>query len=301
MRRLDTRHRALASALALLGLLGVGCDRDPVPSSPGAGRRESAAGRASDEAALGWRTYRRYCSGCHGDAGDGKGPAAAFLFPPPRDFTRGLYKFTTTPSGSLPTDEDLLRTIAYGLRGTAMPAFHLISGAEKQALLSTLKAFYKDWSTAAPSSPVTRHSNPFDMDPAFPEERQQALALGEEIYHGKATCWNCHPLYISGERLRAATTKYGMPFGREKPGESLLKEDAWGQMIPPPDFKTAALKSVRSLDDLYRAIAAGVGGTAMPTWVESLTQQELWGLTLYVDALIREGAAERRARLAARR
>ena len=37
--------------------------------------------------------YATYCAGCHGEAGDGKGPAASMLIVKPRDFTSGLYKF----------------------------------------------------------------------------------------------------------------------------------------------------------------------------------------------------------------
>ena len=39
------------------------------------------------------------------------------------DFTKGLYKFRTTNSGELPTDEDLFRTISRGIPGTTMQTF----------------------------------------------------------------------------------------------------------------------------------------------------------------------------------
>ena len=55
--------------------------------------------------------------------GDGEGPAAKFLDPRPRDFTLGTFKFRTTQSGELPTNEDLFRTVSRGLPGTAMQAF----------------------------------------------------------------------------------------------------------------------------------------------------------------------------------
>lgn len=278
--------------MILVGLVlvkgGSGCDRQ-APPEPG----DPLRSRRSDEDDLGSVTYRRYCIGCHGEAGDGKGPAARFLFPPPRDFTRGLYKFTTTPGGSLPTEDDLLRTITRGLRGTAMPSFRLLSRAEKRALLGTIKRFYVEWETTPPSSPVTLHANPFDMDPEFREEVEEAVRRGEEIYHAKAECWKCHPVYVRGERLEEIARKHQVAFDqRENPDEGVLKEDSWGQMIPPPDFRTMKLKSVFGLDDLYRVIAAGVGGTAMPTWVESLGVEELWALTLYVWSLTPEGGRQ---------
>jgi cytochrome c553 len=64
--------------------------------------------------------YIRRCSFCHGLMGDGEGPAAQFLDPRPRDFTLGTFKFRTTQSGELPTDEDLFRTVSRGLSGTGM-------------------------------------------------------------------------------------------------------------------------------------------------------------------------------------
>ena len=40
--------------------------------------------------------YAQRCMGCHGANGDGLGPAAERLNPPPRDFTLGLYKFKSS-------------------------------------------------------------------------------------------------------------------------------------------------------------------------------------------------------------
>jgi mono/diheme cytochrome c family protein len=67
--------------------------------------------------------YDQWCSSCHGDKGDGKGPAADFVWPKPRDFTKGTYKFKTTASGEPIADTDIIRTIRDGNPGTSMPAF----------------------------------------------------------------------------------------------------------------------------------------------------------------------------------
>ncbi len=40
-------------------------------------------------------------------------------------------------------------------------------------------------------------------------------------------------------------------------------------------------------EDLYRVIAAGVGGAAMPTWKGALSEENLWALAYYVQSLIR--------------
>src|SRR3970040_518226 len=67
--------------------------------------------------------YETYCSTCHGFDGKGEGTAAIYLNPKPRDFTRGIFKFQSTPVGGLPTDEDLHRTLRNGMPGSAMPAW----------------------------------------------------------------------------------------------------------------------------------------------------------------------------------
>ena len=49
----------------------------------------------------GREVYARQCSGCHGTTGDGQGPAAAYLNPPPRDYRLGRFKFTDRKSTRL--------------------------------------------------------------------------------------------------------------------------------------------------------------------------------------------------------
>jgi mono/diheme cytochrome c family protein len=71
----------------------------------------------------GYTLYRRNCVHCHGVSGAGDGPTSPFLYPVPRDYRAGIFKFTSTPTGLLPHRNDLRRTITYGLHGTSMPAF----------------------------------------------------------------------------------------------------------------------------------------------------------------------------------
>jgi cbb3-type cytochrome c oxidase subunit II len=72
---------------------------------------------AAGETALarGKKTYQGFCIGCHGSVGDGEGPAAPFLDPPPLNFThlrgRGA-------SGGI-----FYYQIMNGITGTAMPYF----------------------------------------------------------------------------------------------------------------------------------------------------------------------------------
>src|SRR5437867_492117 len=61
--------------------------------------------------------YDAHCVECHGTAGKGDGPSAAYLVPRPRDFTTGKYKIRTTESGSIPSDADLIGSVRRGLYG----------------------------------------------------------------------------------------------------------------------------------------------------------------------------------------
>jgi mono/diheme cytochrome c family protein len=84
----------------------------------------------------GYSLYRLHCLHCHGVSGAGDGPTAKFLYPAPRDYRRGLFKFTSTPTGAKPTREDLRKTIVHGLHGTSMPAFEsLMSASEIEQVL----------------------------------------------------------------------------------------------------------------------------------------------------------------------
>jgi mono/diheme cytochrome c family protein len=72
----------------------------------------------------GYALYRRHCLHCHGVQGSADGPTAEFLYPLPRDYRRGVFKFTSTnPTNAKPTRADLRKTILYGVHGTSMPAF----------------------------------------------------------------------------------------------------------------------------------------------------------------------------------
>src|SRR5512139_2575617 len=73
-----------------------------------------AARPAQPRALRGWPLYERLCLSCHGALGDGRGPAAPYVWPPPRALTRGELKWRSTPAGRPPSDDDLRTTIRFG-------------------------------------------------------------------------------------------------------------------------------------------------------------------------------------------
>jgi hypothetical protein len=69
--------------------------------------------------------------------------------------------------------------------------------------------------------------------------------------------------------------------------EEKKEEDRRGPLfIYPPDFTFHQIRSGENIEDLYRIIASGIGGTAMPTWRDSITEEQIWGMAHYVAHLV---------------
>jgi mono/diheme cytochrome c family protein len=85
--------------------------------------------------ANGRHLYAEHCQHCHGVTGDGNGPTAPYLNPKPRDYRRGIFKFTTTQAPKRASREDLARVIEDGIPGTYMPSFKLLTEDESAALV----------------------------------------------------------------------------------------------------------------------------------------------------------------------
>ena len=84
---------------------------------------------------LGKKVFESNCVTCHGQQGDGRGPASvAISGAKPRDFTTGKFKYGST-------DDEIFKTITNGVPGTAMPPWNSLSVLERKAVISYLKKF----------------------------------------------------------------------------------------------------------------------------------------------------------------
>lgn len=226
--------------------------------------------------AEGKEVYDRYCVGCHGVNGDGQGPAASMLIVKPRDFTKGIFKFRSTPTGELPTDEDLYRIITRGVYRTSMPPWGLLPEHERLAVVEYVKGFYPQWSERGPGTPVLISEPPPSLASVAAVDR------GRELYT-MLDCAACH-----GESGRG-----------DGPSAATLPVDAWGNPQKPFDFTQGRLKSGPTVKDVYRTFMTGVAGTAMPSYGdifaepdgEFIFEGDAWNLVAYILSL-RQPAGE---------
>lgn len=76
----------------------------------------------------GKQSYTTNCLTCHGEKGDGKGPAGQYLTPPPRHFGKDKFKKGNKP-------EQIFESITKGLPGTSMVGFAHIPEDERWGLV----------------------------------------------------------------------------------------------------------------------------------------------------------------------
>ena len=133
-------------------------------------------------APLGARIFAQHCAVCHGPDGRGNGPAAPSMFPRPRDFTSGKFKYKSTAAGEPPTDEDLLRTIRDGLPASAMPYFAgLLSTEELNAVVEQVKSF---------SGAFSQPGRPIEIPAAMPSS-PESVDRGKALFADQG-CAGCH-------------------------------------------------------------------------------------------------------------
>ncbi|HXZ13289.1 MAG TPA: cytochrome c [Candidatus Sulfotelmatobacter sp.] len=226
--------------------------------------QETKIGKLQGHAQRGKALYRRYCIGCHGPEGNGAGENAPYLDPKPRDFTLGLFKCRSTPSGSIPLDTDLFDTITRGIHGTFMPSWNPLPPQQRADLIAYVKTF----------SPRFREERP---DPAIqipPEtpESPQSIQRGNLLYN-QLKCFECHGAEGHGDGPSAPTLR-----------------DAKGNMLPPYDFTSSPHFKCGTTDsDLYRTLMTGLDGTPMPSYAPWLNPEQLWDVVHFLRSLARPG------------
>ena len=239
----------------------------------------------------GKQIYQEYCMACHGVNGDGNGVAAKGLEVPPRNFTLGIIKFGDVISGELPHDEAIYKTLEHGLNGTAMLPWDLKKD-QMEAVWQYIKTFAPDTWIGKDKQLGKQFDSSTFKDPYTVARRKQAIETGRKVYHVEAACQACHMGYVSlGEfdQMSRELTGDGVEELDETFFQLKTQVSEHGYGVRPPDFTYHKLRSVRgnNVEDIYLRLLAGVGGTTMPAWSETIEEDyKIWALAYYVQSLM---------------
>jgi cytochrome c oxidase cbb3-type subunit 2 len=201
----------------------------------------------------GARLYEANCAICHGAEGRGNGREAHRFSVPPRDFVKGVYRFRTTPSGKLPTDQDLRRSIVHGLGGTAMVPQDHLKPDEVDAVIEFIKSLSPRFAAEPPAKPLRL--------PVESPKTDDSIARGREVYE-EAGCGNCH-----GDGGR---------------GDGSSAKDL---SMPPADLTRHPLKGGSTAADIVRTVVTGLNGSPMPSYHLMFDDPDFWALAYYVESL----------------
>ena len=221
----------------------------------------------------GKQVYNANCIQCHGELGRGDGYGAPFLVPSPRDFTSGQYKFRTTASGQLPTDEDLFRTISRGANGTGMPPWqYLLPDEERWALVDYVKTFDERFASGRERQPMPLP----DGAPQPPDAKR-----GQEVY-AKMQCAKCHGNDGRGVGPSAPTLT-------DVAGHFVNTRD----LTQPGSFRTGWTER-----EILRTFETGMNGVPMPSYSDAMSTQEKYDLIAYVLAMAKHGSGDQKRQAA---
>lgn len=261
---------AVTFALGSLVLLGVGATTmmaqshvnspDPLLGTPSVASETSQIGGVTGHAEAGKMLYRRFCIGCHGPDGNGEGMNAQWIDPKPRDFTEATFKCRSTPTGTLPLDQDLYDAITRGFVTTNMPSWRPLNPQQRADLVAFIKTWSPRWAKEKPGAPL-------NIPPETPITIESILH-GRELFQ-KLECWKCH----------------GPEGHADGPSASTLT-DSKGNPIKPFNFSTGERFMCGQTDrDLYRIFMTGLDGSPMPSFADVIQPNDAWDLVHFLRTL----------------
>jgi len=216
--------------------------------------------------------YKFRCAVCHGEDGAGDGPAADYLYPRPRDFTLGMFKYKSSPGDLPPQDEDLFEAIATGVPGTSMPGWSAVLSDEQiDGLITLIKTF----DIAAVWAPLDADWEEFDDDGRYtkadfrvitedePGDGQvgysaESVARGADIY--EENCRKCHGIDGRGDITSGKFLEDD--WGYRTWARDLTKHWTWRTVGVTGDRGEAGRNTV--IQSIYRLLSIGIPGTPMP-------------------------------------
>jgi mono/diheme cytochrome c family protein len=248
--------------------------------------------------------YRQQCLHCHGVEGGADGPTARFLDPLPRDYRRGVFKFTAVKDKSQPRRHDLYRVLDQGVTGTAMPSFRRFTKTELNGLVDYVRllsmrgmverdlvATYINEEPITPEYIVESYSTVWDKwgkaadkffkyDGDVPPSSPESIERGRAVFMDatKGNCFSCHGAKGRGDGESAfknapKTDAHGAPVldhdGKPMVAKVSAYQDDWGHDILPRNITQGLFRGGKRPIDVYRRIYAGINGGPMPAIGES--------------------------------
>jgi mono/diheme cytochrome c family protein len=238
----------------------------------------------------GYGLYRRHCLHCHGVSGDGAGPTADFLYPRPRDYRLGLFKFTSTANGAKPTRDDLRKTIRNGLHGTSMPAFdalmqpHEIEQVIDYVIFLSMRGETEQNLIDEAALADEKDPNPLTSDHVAeiadgvfgkwkladsqvlnppvrrPDSSLESIARGRNLYLGlteeKLVCTTCHGPRAQGNGDQWIDEKFtfDVVFYAKNPDE-IMRDRVYGEGVDPKSLDAATRdrkeRELKTLQELW--------------------------------------------------
>jgi len=226
---------------------------------------------APDSSAMGKQLYKKHCSACHADRGNGASWARNSLNPPPKNFT-------SEASRAVLSRERMISSVTYGRPGTAMMPFRSrLSTREIAAVVGYIRAEFmripypegggsvSGASSSGKAQPPPRHE--VDMSLPLPHGLVGDVQQGRRFF--LHNCFSCHGRQGNGKGPRADF------------------------IYPPPrNFLSAKSRSYLNRPALFKAISNGINGTVMPSWSKVLDRQQIADVAEFVFTAFIRGAGQ---------
>jgi mono/diheme cytochrome c family protein len=239
-----------------------------LPITASAQQGESHIGKVTGHSDAGRQLFYRYCWGCHGFRGDGNGenwlPPSSWLGPylniQPRDFVAATFKCRSTPTGTLPTDQDLYNSLVRGFVNSAMPSWITLTDQNRADLVAFIKTFSARWKNEKAGDPI--------KVPPETKLTVESIKHGQELFQ-KLECWKCHGQEGRGDGPSASTLT-----------------DSNDQPIRPYNFAVGSrFKCGATNQDLYKIFITGLDGTPMPSFADVIKPEDAWDLVHFLRTL----------------